>query len=201
MKSLRLLFLLLLCSVALPGMAQTAKAHSLQMTHNYVDPNNGRKMLKVNFKMEAHGLAGHTLKPVLFIDVNKGSGHKFANGSPMKQEGCDFYVQWNDTYWNSGDAFLGIYNDSLNPLPGKHTYWGRILIWDTNTGRYLPPLDGTEWFSYDMTGSGGSASDGGGIYIPPVYNGGPTPCGVCHQTGRCATCAGRVSVPTMRPAS
>ena len=201
MRKVTVLIAIILC-VVLQASAQWARANNLSIIHNVND--NGRPMLKVCFTLEAHGLQGHTLIPVLFVDRDKGVGHVYKNGQPMKHDGTQYYVPYQDTYWNGDGQFIGIYNDSLNPLPGKHTYNVRILVWDSTTSSYVGSTDinDTEWCSYDMTGAsqGYSPVPAGRMidnssypipYTPPVN----ANCGVCGGTGRCSICGGSGTSP------
>lgn len=178
--------------ISMVSYSQTAKTYNLNIEHNYTDPSNGRKMLKVNFKMYSKGVKGHIIKPVLFVDVEKGVGHTFSDGTPLKYTGGNYTPGYDETWWE--ENWLGIYNDKLNPLPGNHTYWVRILVWDETLGRYIGDLNDTEWLSYTMEGStnpsnSGSNYNGGYVpYNPYIY--GNNPCGVCSSSGRCLQCNG-----------
>lgn len=213
MKKLILIFAIIFCAV-LSSNAQWAKAHSVNIVHNFND--NGRSMLKVRFKVEAHGLQGHTLVPVLFIDRAKGVSHFFKDGRQMRHDGVDYYAPYPDTYWNGDDQFIGIYNDALNPLPGNNTYNVRILIWDKSTSTWASNNDvnATEWCSYDMAGAAQGFTPGpSGLlidncscpivapYTPAVNNNSNSnsnsnydrhnaKCAGCGGTGTCRHCGG-----------
>lgn len=196
-----LLFLLLISVSAYVAVAQSAKAYNVTLHHNVIDESNGRAMLKVSYKLTCSGVQGHTLVPVLFIDRERGVGHKFANGSVMKQDGPRYYAEYPTTYWQGDGQFIAIYNDQLNPLPGTHTYNARILVWDCNLQCYIGDLNDTEWVSFKNTGNSPSApSNYGGGYVPyvpqaPQQN----PCGVCNQSGRCSICGGSGLSPNHAP--
>lgn len=195
---------------------QSARINNFRVEHNVTDAGNGRQMLKARYTMEAHGLRGHTLIPVLFIDRQPGVSHYFANNSQMKQDGPEYYVEYEDTYWNGDSQFIGIYNDSLNPLPGKHTYNTRMFVYDKTTGQFIGNSN-TPFISFDMTGAAkgftpgasgllidntymydlnGNRVDnvgGSSVYnqIPGSdYNRHEAQCGGCNGSGRCQHCGG-----------
>lgn len=182
--------LLLLFSIC--AQSQDARAYNLRIEHNALD-SNGRKLLKVSFNMKCSGVKGHTLKPVLFIDREKGVAHYFDDGKQMKWEGSDYYATYDDTYWEGGGHWLGIYNDRLNPLPGTNIYHARILIWDVTLGRYIGNLNDTEWVAFYNTGAQSSNNGGGANYyvLPTPQTPTTNPCGVCSSSGKCSTCYGR----------
>jgi len=149
-----------------------------------VDPNNGRTMLKFHFTMAVKDAVGHRVHAVMFVDVTpKSQGHKFANGNPMMADAPGMDCTWRETY-TTGDWWVGIYNDQLNPLPGTHTYHTRLGTWDETLKRYI---GFSEFLTYDLTGAQPS---GGGVI--PNYSPSPQPitCGVCSGTGKCSNCHG-----------
>ena len=78
----------------------------------------------------------HDLKLVCAVETDKsGRRHHFADGSEMINE----YYYKNENKWVSGylDLRMGFDHDEINPLPGKHTYYVRIYVYDGNTGKYL----------------------------------------------------------------
>lgn len=209
MKNFAVFIAILICTV-LQANAQWARANNLRVIHNFDD--NGRQMLKVCYTLESHGLQGHTIIPVLFIDREKGVSHYFKDGKQMKQDGKQYYVAYPDTYWNGDGQFIGIYNDHLNPLPGKNTYNLRILVWDSTTSIWVSngDINATDWQSYEMTGAAQGFIPGSsgllidntycpiiGPYTPPdnsnsggSYNRHNASCAGCNGTGICRHCGG-----------
>lgn len=186
--------------------AQSARTSNLRIEHNV--PSGNRQLLKVNFRMDSWGVKGHEIQPILFIDREKGQAHYFADGKQMKQEGNICTPGYENTVFN--DFWLGIYNDALNPLPGEHTYWVRILVWDHTLGQWISDnsINATEWVSYTMTGAAPSNNNSGGGYAP-IYNnsnnynnnsGGSASnynnpatkrtCPICGGSGSCRQCGG-----------
>lgn len=115
--------------------APSVNFSNLRLTYDQVDANNGRKMLQVHYNLTATGLQGHTLIPVLAIEIPQGTWHKFANGSDMKSEGNQLICNYQTTIFNG--QWQAIYIDALNPLPGKHTYYARIYLVDMTLGRQI----------------------------------------------------------------
>ena len=180
--------MLVLTAGVLSGFAQTATFSDLRLEHNATDPNNGRTLLKFHYQMHVSGALGHKVHAVMFVDIPAGTGHKFANGSPMKADANTMDCSGPDTY-SQGDWWVGVYNDQLNPLPGKNTYYTRLFAWDETLGRYI---GNSEFLTFDMTGSQPSAPAPSGGGVNPYYN--PAPqritCGNCSGTGKCSNCHG-----------
>ncbi len=180
----KIIMFLFYCMLAVPVHAQTAKVYNFKLVHNFDD--NGRKMLKMCFHYMCSGAKGHTIYPVAFVDKERGNPHRFKDGSYMLQKGASVTVPYETTYWNDG-VWLGIYNDALNPLPGKHEYNVCILVYDETVGRYITD-DNLAWASYTMTGASQTVTSVPVMpYIPSqqMYS-----CGVCSGTGKCSFCFG-----------
>jgi len=62
--------------------------------------------------------------------------HQFPDGSEMCSVSNVVQCKWDTTYTNDG-WWLGIYNDRLNPLPGKNVYRTQIEAKDETTGKVL----------------------------------------------------------------
>lgn len=108
---------------------------NLRLTYDQVDANNGRKMLQVHYNLTATGMQGHTLIPVLAIEIPQGTWHKFADGKEMKAEGNHLICNYQTTIFNG--QWQAIYIDALNPLPGKRTYYARIYLVDMTLGKQI----------------------------------------------------------------
>lgn len=214
MKALSLLFLFL--SVSFQVNAQTATFSNLRLELNSPD-NNGRQMVKMHYTMNVSGALGHDVCAALcvFLDRN-GTKHYFPNGTQMKSDGSKLVCSWQDTK-TTGDWWVGIYNDQLNPLPGRHTYYCQLWAWDFTAQRWIGKSD---FLTYDMTGAAPAPSPyGGGFINSPGYTvigggGGGNyqydsgnnsyqnnnnnnrsshekMCSKCAGSGKCNTCHGR----------
>ncbi len=141
---------LLIC-FALEVQAQSVSFSNLRLEHNVKDKN-GRSMLQFHFSISVSGCLGHDVKAYMFVDIPQGTGHKYPNGSNMVATSQALRCSWNTTQ-TSGDWWVGIYNDQLNPLPGKNTYYTRLWVKDENTGKWIGHSD---FLSFDNTGSNNS---------------------------------------------
>ena len=128
---------------------QTASARfsNLRLTYDQIDAENGRKMLQVHYTLRADGLQGHTLVPVLAIEIPQSTFHKFANGNDMKHEGNQLTCSYQSTTFNG--QWQAIYIDALNPLPGKRTYYARIYLVDMTLRKQIAE---SEYLTFTNTG-------------------------------------------------
>ena len=118
------------------------------LEHNVT--HNNRKMLKCNYTANVIGVKGHDVQFIMTIECPKGTLLYGKNGNALesKTQALDA------TYDNSKfDSWVGIYNDNLNPLPGKNTYYVRITAKDLTTGKTLGKSD---YVTYTQTGSSNS---------------------------------------------
>ena len=128
--------------------AQSVTFSDLRLEHNVPD-NYGRRMLQFHYNMTVTGCQGHNVKAYMFVDIPQGTGHRFANGNNMVVSSNSLYCKWGSTT-TTGDWWVGIYNDQLNPLPGKNTYYTRLWVKDENTGKWIGCSD---FLSFENTGS------------------------------------------------
>lgn len=128
--------------------AQSVSFSDLRLVHNVPD-NNGRQMLQFHYKMTVTGCQGHNVKAYMFVDIPQGTGHKYANGNNMVASANSMKCTWESTS-TTGDWWIGIYNDQLNPLPGKKTYYTRLWVKDENTGKWIGY---SNFLNFDMTGN------------------------------------------------
>ncbi|MBP3849359.1 MAG: leucine-rich repeat protein [Prevotella sp.] len=128
---------------------QTAsvKFSNLRLTYDQIDAKNGRKMLQVHYTLRVDGLQGHTLVPVLAIEIPQGTFHKFADGNDMKAEGNQLTCNYQSTTFNG--QWQAIYIDALNPLPGKRTYYARIYLVDLTLRKQIAA---SEYLTFTNTG-------------------------------------------------
>lgn len=133
---------------------QTAsvKFSNLRLTYDQIDAKNGRKMLQVHYTLRVDGLQGHTLVPVLAIEIPQGTFHKFADGNDMKAEGNQLTCNYQSTTFNG--QWQAIYIDAFNPLPGKRTYYARIYLVDMTLRKQIAESD---YITFTNTGEQQSA--------------------------------------------
>ena len=117
------------------------------LEHNVIE--NDKKMIKCHYDMNVYGAAGHEIKLVMSVECPKGDPHYGTNGRPV-----EYSKTFDNPYDNTGyhDRWIGIYNSSINPSPGKHTYYIRLRVYDLTTGECL---GGSEYMSFTMTGAYG----------------------------------------------
>lgn len=119
----------------------------LELKHNVPD-DNGREMLQCWFSLRVQGVYQHQIQPVLSIEIPQGTSHVMADGSPMLYEGTKYDCVYPGI--NSiNDVWLAYYNDALNPLPGKNTYYVCIYLKDLTTGQYIAR---SNYLSFTNTG-------------------------------------------------
>lgn len=203
----KLLFLILVSIFTFTVKAQTASANNVQLHHN-VDLN-GRIALKATYTLSCTNARGHELIPILFIDRAKGVPHYYSDGRNMKQEGPVYRAnnEWESTYWESDGQFIAIFNDYLNPLPGKNEYNARILVYDKTLGYFIGDVPNVPWISFVMEGAQPANQNLPNNVLPfpavvpsnnaaPVNNyeyrnpATPTQCPICNGSGRCDHCGG-----------
>lgn len=118
------------------------------LEHNVI--NNNRKMLKCNYTANVIGVKGHDVQFTMTIECPKGTLLYGKNGNALESK----TKALDATYDNSKfDSWLGIYNDNLNPLPGKNTYYVRVTVKDLTTGKTLGK---SNYVTYTQTGSSNS---------------------------------------------
>lgn len=128
--------------------AQSASFSNIRLEHN-VPTGDGRTMLQFHYTMTVNGALGHKVHAVMFVDTPQGVGHHFSDGKVMKVDhNSTLNCSWETTV-TSGDWWVGIYTDVLNPKPGKNTYYTRLGAWDETTRQYIGWSD---FIAYDMTG-------------------------------------------------
>ena len=84
----------------------------------------------------------------MLVDIPQGVTHYYANGNKMTAQSGNLHCSWETTNFNNG--MLAIYNDQLNPRPGKNTYYTRLGVWDETLKRYIGWSD---FLSFENTGS------------------------------------------------
>ena len=211
----KILFLIIVSFFTFTVKAQTASADNVKLHYN-VDFN-GRKALKATYTLSCTNARGHELIPVLFIDRAKGVPHYYRDGKNMKADGPVYRADNESlsTYWNGSGQFIAIFNDMLNPLPGKNEYNARILVYDKTLGSYIGDVSNVPWISFVMEGAQPINQSSSGLLIDKTsvdpsltgptfdYSGGSTggnhnyqnpatsyKCPICNGTGRCNSCGG-----------
>lgn len=108
---------------------------------------NDKKMLKFSYHYNIQGANGHEVQMILSVESPKGTPHYKSNGNPLENRGKTFTVN-SDNY--EKDAWAGLYHNTLNPKPGKNTYYVRMTAKDLTTGKTIGESD---YISYTQTGS------------------------------------------------
>ena len=91
----------------------------------------GRRILQFYFDISFNGMKGKNLQVMLAIEYPQGTYYHYANGQYMVHSGQPF--RCNDDISRLNGQWLGIYVDALNPMPGKHTYYARIYVFDADS--------------------------------------------------------------------
>ena len=121
------------------------------LEHNVI--NNNRKMLKCNYIANVKGVKGHDIQFIMTIECPKGTLHYGKDGKTLEAKSKTFTVSYDNSKF---DKWQGFYNDNLNPLPGKNTYYVRITAKDLTTGKTLGKSD---YLTYTQTGSSNSKNN------------------------------------------
>ena len=149
MKSFRTFFLLLVTILAGScgsALAQSVRFSNIQLKHNVKV--SGRDMLQFWYEVDVAGIKGHNIRVCMFIDIPKEKGHIFADGRKMQRWSEVLTCIYASTHFSN--KWIGYYNDELNPLPGKNTYYTRLFVWDDTDKKWIGHSD---FLSYDMEGS------------------------------------------------
>ncbi len=149
------LLLIITVSVGCRLLAQSATFSNLRLEHNVPDKD-GRKMLQFHYEMSVSGCLGHIVKVYMYVEMPKGTYHKFSDGNNMVTVSNALKCQWSQTK-TTGDWWVAIYNDRLNPLSGKNTYYTRLWAKDENTGKWIGHSD---YLTFYNTGTANNYSNG-----------------------------------------
>lgn len=160
--------------------AQSVTFTSCELRHN-VPQRDGKKMIQMHVSMKATDCYGHQLRAYMFVDIPKGTGHHFANGKKM--------ITSRPLYCNSNNCnlnyWLGFFNNDLNPLPGKRTYYTRILVKDESLNRWIGSSD---FRSFNNTGRQVQSSQRNNNN---THNNGQARSSIPAGMERCEICYGR----------
>lgn len=91
----------------------------------------GQRILQYYFDIDFYGMKGKNLQVMLAIEYPQGTYYRYANGQPMVYSGQPF--RCNDDISSFKGQWLGIYVNALNPMPGRHTYYARIYVFDVDS--------------------------------------------------------------------
>jgi hypothetical protein len=127
--------------------AQSVTFSDLRLEHNAPD-NSGRNMLQFHYSVTVTGCQGHDVRLYMWVDIPQGVTHYYADGNKMISQSNNLHCSWETTNFQNG--WIGIYNDQLNPKPGKNTYYTRLGAWDETLGQYIGWSD---FLSFENTGS------------------------------------------------
>jgi hypothetical protein len=111
---------------------------------------NDKKMLKYSYVANVRGVKGHEIQFIMTIECPKGTFHYGNDGKVLESKSKVLTATYDNTKF---EKWQGIYNDNLNPLPGKNTYYVRITAKDLTTGKTLGKSD---YLTYTQTGSSNS---------------------------------------------
>ncbi|MBR6181187.1 MAG: hypothetical protein IKQ77_08250 [Prevotella sp.] len=118
------------------ALAQSVKFSNIRLEHNIPDNNNnGRKFLKFNFSATIEGCLNHKVKFYMYVETPQNQRHRYSNGTEMVSTSVVYEIKNSSTLISN--LWVGIYNDTLNPLPGTNTYHTCIMAKDETTGRWL----------------------------------------------------------------
>lgn len=140
--------------------AQSASFSNIRLEHN-VPSGDGRTVLQFHYTMTVNGALGHKVHAVMFVDIPRGVGHHFADGKVMMAESTTVNCTL-ESIMTTGDWWVGIYTDMLNPWPGNYTYYTRLGAWDETIGQYIGWSD---FLEYSMVGQTNMQDVASGTYI------------------------------------
>lgn len=123
----------------------SATFSNCKLEHNVIY--NDKKMLKFSYDYNIEGAKGHEVQIVATVECPKGTPHLKKDGNPLENRRDPFIVN-SDSY--SKNAWVGFYNDNLNPKPGKNSYYVCARVHDLTTGKVLGKSD---YLSYTQTGN------------------------------------------------
>jgi len=112
-------------------------------------------MLQFHYNISVSGCIGHNVKVYMYVEIPKGTYHRFANGNNMVAMSNILKCQWSQTI-TTGDWWVAIYNDQLNPLSGKNTYYTRLCAKDENTGKWIGHSDYLTFYNTGSINSSGN---------------------------------------------
>lgn len=144
--------------------AQSVTFSDIRLEHNVPD-NNGRNMLQFHYSVTVTGCQGHDVRIYMWVDIPQGVTHYYADGNKMISQSDILHCPWETTNFQNG--WIGIYNDQLNPKPGKNTYYTRLGAWDETLGKYIGWSD---FLSFENTGSEKSVASSGGSSSKATLN-------------------------------
>lgn len=110
-------------------------------------PYNDKEMLKFTCDYTIKGAMGHEVQLVLSVESPKGTPHYKKNGDLLENKGDPIVV--NAEEYSKEGKWWGLYNSSLNPKPGKNTYYASMRAFDLTTGEIIGK---TEYFKFKLRG-------------------------------------------------
>lgn len=113
-----------------------------------------KEMLKFSYDYNIKRAFGHEVQLVLSVESPKGTTHYKKDGNPLENKSDSFVVNSDD--FSDQNKWKGLYNSSLNPKPGKNTYYAILRAFDLTTGEVIGKSD---YFKFKLTGESKSDSN------------------------------------------
>lgn len=93
----------------------------------------GRHMIRLYYNFHFSGIQDKIV-PVMVVYTEDGNIHHYVNGNEMMIE--DDAIESNGQH-EEINRWLGVFVDTFNPLPGKHTYATLIVIYNATIGQVV----------------------------------------------------------------
>ncbi len=113
-----------------------------------------KEMLKFSYDYNIKRAKDHKVQLVLTVESPKGTTHYKKDGNPLENKGDPFVVNSDD--FSDQNKWKGLYYSSLNPKPGKNTYYAILRAFDLTTGEVIGKSD---YFKFKLTGDSNSNSN------------------------------------------
>ena len=113
-----------------------------------------KEMLKFSYDYNIKSAKDHKVQLVLTVESPKGTTHYKKDGNPLENKGDPFVVNSDD--FSDQNKWKGLYYSSLNPKPGKNTYYAILRAFDLTTGEVIGKSD---YFKFKLTGDSNSNSN------------------------------------------
>ena len=149
-----LMFLAFLIPDVIYGQKAIFKESYLE--HNVKDKNGEKKMI-CHFTAEFTGMKQHDTQIYLEIECPKGTIHEYLDDDEGGESRLRLPVRKLKDFKNKNktdsfslkDKIIWMWNSDLHPKKGKHTYYARLVAYDTQT---YEEIGSSEYMSFKMTG-------------------------------------------------
>ena len=112
------------------------------------------EMLKLSYDYNIKGGKGHEIQIVMSVESPKGTQHYKKDGNPLEYKDDPFVVTSED--FSAKNKGIGLYNHTLNPKPGKNTYYAYVRAFDKTTGEIVGK---SKYFKFKLKGESKSDSN------------------------------------------